>query len=143
MGGAQHHRQPTDILAVEEETAPENSENLRLQLNGEDGKQLTIQVPQNPEAYRAYLQGRYYWNKRDRKGFEKALDFFGEAIDRDPTYGQAYSGLADTYSMMGSWAYLIREESLPLARALAQKALEIDDTLTEAHTSMGQVKILE
>jgi tetratricopeptide (TPR) repeat protein len=95
----------------------------------------------NPEAYQAYLKGRYFWNKRTAEGLRKAAEYFGEAIDKDSNYAQAYSGLADSYALMGDWEYgvLPPAEALPKAKAAATKALAIDNTLAEAHTSLAFV----
>ena len=141
--GDRFTRTRTDILEIEEQFATEIAEALGLQLTGEERGDLTKRYTENTEAYQAYLKGRYYWNKRNEEGFEKAVEFFREAIDQDPTYARAYSGLADTYSMMISWEYRTTQEMLPLAGAAAQKALEMDDALAEAHTSMGQVRLGE
>src|SRR4029077_15322123 len=93
------------------------------------------------EAYEAYLKGRYFWNKRTAEGLKKAMDYFSQAIEMDPTYAQAYTGLADTFALMGDWEYgvLPPTEAFPKAKAAATKALALDNTLGEAHTSLAFV----
>jgi tetratricopeptide (TPR) repeat protein len=93
----------------------------------------------DPQAHEAYLKGRYFWNKRTRDDLMKAIEFFSQAIERDPNYAQAYSGLADTYALLGDWEYgvLPPAEALPRAKAAAVKALQLDDALAEAHTSLA------
>ena len=95
----------------------------------------------NPDAYEAYLKGRYFWNKRTADGLNRAKEYFDEAVAKAPDYAQAYSGLADTYALLGDWQYgvMAAREALPAAKAAAIKALELDNTLGEAHTSLGFV----
>ncbi len=141
LWGNQFNRQSTEILTVQEEIAREVSESLRLQLSGEAQERLTKQLTQNSEAYRSYLKGRYWWNKRDKEGFERAIEYFNQAIGEDPTYAQAYAGLADTYNLLEYYQYRKSTEVIPLVRAAVQRALEIDDALAEAHTSLGWIKM--
>ena len=93
----------------------------------------------NPVAYESYLKGRYFWNKRTADGLKVALAYFNQAIDEDSKYAQAYSGLADTYALLGDWQYAVMtpKEALPKAKAAAIKALELDSTLGEAHNSLA------
>jgi len=93
----------------------------------------------NPEAYEAYLKGRYFWNKRTADSLKIAKDYFDQSIAKDATYAPAYSGLADTYALLGDWQYAVMstKEALPKAKAAATKALELDNTLGEAHTSLA------
>jgi len=93
----------------------------------------------NPDAYDAYLKGRYFWNKRTGQGLKKAIDYFDQAIAKDPNYAPAYSGLADSYALLGDWEYdaLDRNEAFPKAKAAATRALSLDNTLGEAHASLG------
>jgi len=93
----------------------------------------------NPEAYEAYLKGRYFWNKRTGDGLKKAIDYFSLAIEKDPNYAEAYTGLADAYALSGDWEYAILspQEASPKAKAAATKALALDDSLGEAHTSLA------
>jgi len=93
----------------------------------------------NPQPYKSFLKERYFWNKRTADGLEVALAYFDQAIDEDPKYAQAYSGLADTYALLGDWQYVVMtpNEALPKAKAAAIKALELDGTLGEAHNSLA------
>jgi tetratricopeptide (TPR) repeat protein len=93
----------------------------------------------NPDAHDAYLRGRYFWNKRTEQGLRTAIAYFEEAIAKDPNYAQAYSGLADSYALLGDWEYgaLAPNEAFPKAKAAAMKALELDDRLGEAHASLA------
>jgi serine/threonine-protein kinase len=132
--GEQYNRKLADILTVQQEISTEIAEQLRFKLSGEQQGQLTKRYTENPEAYQSYLKGRYYWNKRSDEGFKKAAGYFQEAIDRDPNYALAYAGLADTLSFGGG-------QTLPKARTAAMKALEIDNTLGEAHAAFGWIKL--
>ena len=139
LWGNQFNHPSTEILTVQEDIAREVSESLRLQLSGEDQERLAKQHTQNPEAYQAYLKGRYHWNKRTQEGFENALEFFNEAIEQDPAYALAYTGLADTYNMLATYAWRTPDEGYPLGKSAARQALQIDEALGEAHASLGFV----
>ena len=95
----------------------------------------------NPEAYQAYLAGRYFWNKRTAEGLKKAIDYFNQAIEKDPNYAAAYTGLADTYALSGDWEYgiLSPEDAFPKAQTAATRALALDNNLAEAHASLAFV----
>jgi serine/threonine-protein kinase len=138
--GEQYNRRMADIFAVQEEIAKAITSNLRLKLSGEDERRLTKRYTENTEAYRAYLKGRYYWNKRTEEGFKKAIESFEEAIAEDPNYALAYAGLADTYALLTRYSFLPAKEGYPKAQAAAKKALGIDDQLAEAHTSLAFTK---
>ena len=105
--------------------------------------QLPLQIPRvvNAQAYDNYLKGRYYWNKRTVEGLKEAINYFKQAISIDPSYAEAYSGLADTYALAGDWGYgiLLPSEAFPLAKAAANEALALNDRLAEAHTSLAFV----
>jgi len=96
-----------------------------------------VQPTQNTEAYQLYLKGRYFWNKRTGPDLEKAIDYFKQAIDKDSNYALAYVGLGDSYILLSGFGAARPQDSFPLAEAAAKKALEIDDTLAEAHTTLG------
>jgi serine/threonine-protein kinase len=142
LWGGQYSRKLADIFSIQEDISREISEKLRLRLTGEEQKRLTRRYTENPEAYQAYLKGRYYWNKRTVEGFEKGLEYFQQAIEQDPSYALAYAGLADSYNLLGLYVYhgLEPKESYPRAKAAAVHALQIDDTLAEPHTSLAWVK---
>jgi TolB-like protein/Tfp pilus assembly protein PilF len=141
LWGEQYNRNLIDIFAVQEEIAREISETLRLKLRVEELRLLAKRSTENTAAYHTYLKGRYYWNKRTGDALKKAVQYFQEAIETDPVYALAYAGLADCYTTLGWWRVLPPAESFPKATAAAVKALEIDQTLAEAHTSLAHVKL--
>jgi tetratricopeptide (TPR) repeat protein len=91
------------------------------------------------EAYELYLKGRYFWNKRTRQGLQQAIEYFQQAIDEDPAYARAYAGLAEAYALTGGYSGLPPTEFIPKARAAAQRALELDERLPEAHTALAVI----
>jgi TolB-like protein/Flp pilus assembly protein TadD len=128
-----------DTLALQSKVARDIAEQVRATLDRREQAALRKSKTVNPEAYEAYLKGRYFWNKRTGNGLKKAIEYFSRAIETDPTYAQAYSGLADSYALSGDWEYgiLSPQDAFPKAREAATKALELDDTLGEAHTSLA------
>ena len=128
-----------DTLALQNSVAHAIAKQIQVTLNSQEEAALTKSKKVNPEAYEAYLKGRYFWNKRTREGLVKATDYFHHSIDTDPYYAAAYSGLADSYALSGDWEYgiLSPQDALPRARAAATKALALDDNLSEAHTSLA------
>jgi serine/threonine-protein kinase len=141
--GEQFTRRLTDIFALQEEIAREISEKLRLKLTGEDRRRLAKRYTDSTEAYQLYLKGRYCVNKRTFDRLKKAIEYFRKAIDLDPNYALAYAGMADAYGLMGSaTGGLPPRETYPKAKAAALKALEIDDTLGEAHSALGFFRLL-
>src|SRR5580658_343630 len=128
-----------DTLALQNQVARAIAEQIRINLNPQEQAALKSAKVVNPEAYESYLKGRYFWNKRTPDSLKVALAYFNQAIDEDPTYAQAYSGLADTYALLGDWQYgvMTPKEALPKAKAAAIKALELDSTLSEAHNSLA------
>lgn len=138
LWGEQYRRNLTDIFALQEEISKEISEKLRLRLNGEEKRKLSKRYTQNTEAYDFYLKGRYYINKRTTEWIKKGIENFQRAIDLDPNYAMAYAGLADAYAFLGSsTGERAPVEFYPKAQAAARKALELDDTLAEAHSTLG------
>jgi tetratricopeptide (TPR) repeat protein len=130
---------PSNIFQIQAGICKEISEKLLLRLTTEERKRLTKRPTDNIDAYHAYLKGRYYWNKRTDEGVRKAIEYFKQAIDTDPSYALAYVGLADSYVILGSGgiATMSPREAFPRAKEAAIRALEIDDTLAEAHASLG------
>jgi len=128
-----------DTLALQKKVARAIAEQIRIKLTPQEQAVLKNVKVVNPEAYEAYLKGRYFWNKRTADGLKKAIDYFNQAIEKDPNYAQAYTGLADSYALLGDWEYgvLAPKEAFPRAKAAATKALELDNTLGEAHTSLA------
>jgi TolB-like protein/Tfp pilus assembly protein PilF len=145
LWGEQYNLDFSDLFAVQEEIARVISEKLLSTLSGEQKKRLAKRYTESPEAYRIYLRGRFYWSKRTLEGLKKGVEYFQQAIDKDPNYALAYTGLADSYALLGSVEYsaLPPSEAMPKARAAAIKALEVDDTLAEAHASVAYVHIFD
>src|SRR5271168_4796793 len=130
-----------DTLALQNQVARAIADQIRINLNPQERAALKTVRVVNPVAYESYLKGRYFWNKRTADGLKVALAYFNQAIEEDPKYAQAYSGLADTYALLGDWQYAVMapKEALPKAKAAAMKALELDDGLSEAHNSLAFV----
>jgi eukaryotic-like serine/threonine-protein kinase len=137
--GEQYSRKLSDIIALPEEIARDVSEKLRLRLSGAEQKKLAKNYATNSEAYRLYLQGRYYWNKRTAEGLQKGIEYFNQVIEKDPNYAPAYTGLADCYALLNVYNVVPATDVYPKAQEAASKALKLDDTLSEAHASLGFV----
>ncbi|MEW6207482.1 MAG: protein kinase [Acidobacteriota bacterium] len=137
LWGEQYDRRMSDLITVQEEIARQVSEKLRLRLANEDEKRASRRYTADTEAYQLYLKGRYYWNKRTKESIEKGIEYFRQAADRDPLYALAYAGQADCYAMLTEYSSQPPKEIFPKVKAAAQKALEIDDSLAEAHTSLA------
>jgi TolB-like protein/Tfp pilus assembly protein PilF len=131
-------RDANDIFLVESEIAKTVADKLRANLNDPEAAAIAARPTENTEAHRLYLLGRFFWNKRTAADFRKAMDYFQQAIDLDPGYALAYAGLADAYVLLSGFSAASPKESLPQAKAAALKALELDDTLGEAHTVLAQ-----
>ncbi len=141
--GQQYNRKLSEIVATQEEIAKQIADKLELRLTGEYERRFAKHYTEDSEAYQLYLKGRYQWNKRTVEGLKKGIDFFNQAIEEDPGYALAHAGLADCYSLLGEYGALPISDSLPKARAAATRALELDDTLAEAHTSLAAVNEYE
>jgi TolB-like protein/DNA-binding winged helix-turn-helix (wHTH) protein/Tfp pilus assembly protein PilF len=130
-----------DTLALQNRVAAAIANQIRISLTPQEQAALKNVKVVNPEAYESYLKGRYFWNKRTADGLKAALAYFNQAIEEDPKYAQAYSGLADTYALLGDWQYAVMtpKEAFPKAKAAAIKALELDSALGEAHNSLAFV----
>ncbi|HET9789257.1 MAG TPA: tetratricopeptide repeat protein, partial [Pyrinomonadaceae bacterium] len=135
--GQQYNRKLADALAVQQEISREITEHLRLKLTGEEQKQLTKRDTINPEAFQFYLKGRYYWNKRTAENIKRAMEQFQQAADRDPNYALAYVGLSDCYIVLEE--YSGARETIPKAKAFAERALQLDSSVAEAHTSLAYI----
>ena len=131
-----------DIFAVQDSISERVAGALALKLSGEEAAQIAKRNTENAEAYQLYLTGRYHLNRLTDDGFFKGRDYFQQAIDKDANYALAYAGLADAYNDLGDFNVLPAAESFPKAAAAAEKALELDDNLVEAHTALGNVKFL-
>ena len=140
MWGEQYHRGMSDILALQQELSAAICSRLKARLSREERKRLGKYYTEDPEAYHLYLKGRYHWNKYAEQGLRKAIDYFSQAIEIDPAYALAYAGLADSYYRLSN-LYAPNSEAMPKAKAAALKALEIDETLAEAHAALGLVNM--
>jgi len=127
----------TNIFAVQDSISEQVARALALKLSRAEREQLTKRHTGNTEAFQLYLKGRYFWNKRSAEGLQKASEYFQRAIARDPGYALAYAGLADCYNLLSYHSSLSPKESFPKAKAAAARALELDESLAEAHTSLA------
>jgi TolB-like protein/Tfp pilus assembly protein PilF len=128
-----------DAIPLQSRVAHAIAEQIRVTLNRQEQAALVKSKVVKPDAYEAYLKGRYFWNKRTGDGLKKAIEYFSRAIEMDPTYAEAYSGLADSYALSGDWEYgvLPPQDAFAKARTAATQALALDDSLGEAHTSLA------
>jgi len=126
-------------LALQRQVGRAIAEEIHIELTSREREVLKSVKAVNPDAYEAYLKGRYFWNKRTADGMKKAIDYFTQAIEKDPNYAQAYAGLTDAYALAGDWKYgvLAPKEAYPKAKAAAIRAIELDSTLGEAHISLA------
>lgn len=139
LWGQDYERKTSDLLSIKQAIAREVTEKLRLRLSGDEQRQLTKRDTTSVEAYQFYLRGRYYWNKRSAEGIRKAIEQFHQAIDVDPNYALAYAGLADCYLQLEQYAGVLSSEMVPKARAAVDRALQLDDSLSEAHASSASI----
>ena len=137
--GESYGRKVSEIVALPQQISRDVSQKLRSHADNVDHDNLTRNYSPDSEAYRLYLQGRYNWNKRTVEGLRSGIDFFGKAIMRDQDYGLAYAGLADCYLLLNVYNVTSADESYPKAEAASKKALSINESLAEAHTSLGFV----
>jgi serine/threonine-protein kinase len=138
--GEQYVRKFADVLGVQSDIAQEVSTNLRVKLTGADERQLAKRYTDNVEAYQLYLKGQYEWNKHTQEDLQKSIEYYNQALEKDPNYALAYYGLSGCYGVLGN-NYLLPNEAFPKAKAYAAKALAIDETLAEAHVAMGAVRL--
>jgi len=135
-----YDRKQADVVSLQSEIARDVSNKLKTKLSGADVAKVEKGYTANPEAYRLFLQGRFYWNKRTEADIKKSIEYFDQAIALDPSYALAYSGLADAYGVLPNYTVdSPPEESYPKARTAAQKAMEIDSDLAEPHATLGYV----
>ena len=135
--GGHFERLESEIFAVQDDIATDISDKLQLRLSGEQRRRLNRRYTHDVESYHLYLKGRYYWNKRTVDGLMKAIDFFGQAIQRDANFALAYAGLADCFHPLGAYRALSPTDAFGKAKATALKALALDDHIAEAHTSLA------
>jgi TolB-like protein/DNA-binding winged helix-turn-helix (wHTH) protein/Flp pilus assembly protein TadD len=136
MWGEQYERKMSDLLEIQREIAREITEKLKLKVSGDENGPAKHYTESN-EAYQLYLKGRFFWNKRTAEALRKSVEYFNQAIDKDPHFALAYAGLADCYVVPAN--QLPPREAMPKAKAAALRALELDETLAEAHASLGRV----
>jgi TolB-like protein/DNA-binding winged helix-turn-helix (wHTH) protein/Flp pilus assembly protein TadD len=139
-----YERNLSDVIALQNDVARTITQQIEVQLTPEEHVRLSASHPVDPEAYKLYIKGRYFWVKRNRESFDRAMGYFQQAIDRDPTYAAPYSGLADCYVLFGSSFDVggqAPSDVQPKAKAAALKALELDNSLADAHNSIAYVKL--
>ncbi|HLG14403.1 MAG TPA: tetratricopeptide repeat protein [Blastocatellia bacterium] len=136
-------QQFTDVFALEDSISEQVAKALTVRMSAGERRSLTKRYTEDPRAHRAYLKGRYFWNKRTPEGLKKGVKYFEQAIEMDPEYALAYTGLADCYIHLESYHVRRPKESLLKAKEAALKALELDDTLAEAHASLGFLLLTE
>ena len=134
-----YNRELQDVFEVQSDIAHKVAESLKVRLLARDAERVAKVPTADMEAYTLYLKGRFFWNERTLEGLKKAIRYFEEAIKHDPVYALAYAGLADCYTILENWSFLQPQEAAPKVLEYSKKALEIDDTLAEAHTSMAVV----
>jgi serine/threonine protein kinase/Tfp pilus assembly protein PilF len=135
-----YERDLSDVLGLQGEVARAIADQIEIKLTPQEQARLASTRSVDPEAHEAYLKGRYRWNKKTEAGFKKAIEHFQQAVEMDPVYAPAYAGLADSYNMLAAESILSPKEAYPRAKAAAVKALEIDETLGEAHTSLASIR---
>jgi len=140
LWGEQYNRKLTDLVALQTEIARDVSQKLRARLSSADEQKLAKNYTENTEAYQLYLKGRYFWNKRTPEGHRKSIEYFNQAIERDPNFALAFVGLADAYASLPFDSDAPPREAYPKVKAAATRALEIDAKLAEAFSSLAAVK---
>jgi serine/threonine-protein kinase len=138
--GEHYNREVSDVVKLQEEMSTEIADKLRLKLTGAERKRLQKKATSNSTAYELYLKGRYHWNKRTEESVKRGIVFFREAIEADPSFANAYAGMADSFITLGTNVPLPPREAMPKAKAAAMKAIEIDDGLAEAWASLAAVR---
>jgi len=133
----QYQRKQSELVSLQSEIAKDVSSNLKAKLTGAEETKVTKTSTVNPEAYQLYLKGRYQWNKRTKESLKQAVEYFSQAIEKDPNYALAYSGLAESYTLFGNYNVAPQLEAMPKAKAAALRAIELDDSLAETRVALG------
>lgn len=139
LWGQQYYRRASDLLFIQREIAEEISSKLRLRLTGAEMARMASSQPSSPGAYEEYLRGRYWWNRRTDAGLRKAIEHFSRSVEEDPSFALPYAGLADAYNLMPVYGMTRSSDAFPRAKAAAHRALALDESLAEAHTSLAWV----
>ena len=137
LWGDRFNRPMASIFQLEEDISRAITENLKLRLTGEEEAVLARRDTESTEAYQFYLRGRYHWNRRTSADLQKAVGYFRQAIEKDSSYALAYAGLAESYAIFDFYGVTTGQEAFPTALAAANKALDLDDTLAEAHNALA------
>jgi TolB-like protein len=137
----QYEREFTDILLLQADVASAIAREIQVTLTPKEHARLTQTRPVNPEAYEAFLRGRFFWNKRTKEGMQKGLEYFRNSVEKDPSFALAHVGLADSYNMLGFWGLAAPREASPKAKTAADKALDLDGDLEEGHAARGWVQL--
>jgi TolB-like protein/Tfp pilus assembly protein PilF len=137
MWSQRYDRSQSDLVTLQSEIAKDVSRSLKLKLSGTDVAKVEKSYTADPEAYQLYLKGRFYWNKRTAESLNQAVVFFNQAIEKDPSYALAFAGLAEAYVLFPTFSVALPRDSMPKAKAAAVRAIEIDDSLAEAHAALG------
>jgi eukaryotic-like serine/threonine-protein kinase len=140
LWGEQYTEKVSDLMSMQRAIASQITNNLRLKLSAPDHSRMARHQTESPEAYQLFLQGRFHWNKRTRESLEKSVEYFNQAIEKDPNYALAHAGLADTWFSRGWYRHVVPKDAYEKSRAAARKALELDDQLAEAHTILAAIK---
>ena len=130
---------PERVFALEDAVAERIAGSMFIGLSGEQKRRMERQQTEDANAYQLYLRGRYFWNKRTKEGLQRSISYYDQAVVQDPKYALAYAGLADSYGLLGSYGVESASQSDPRAKAAAVKALQLDDSLAEAHSSLGMI----
>jgi TolB-like protein/Tfp pilus assembly protein PilF len=136
-----YDRKSSDLVSLQNEIAQDVSGKLKQRLSGVDKQRLAKTYTTNSEAYRLYLQGRFYWNKREENDFRRAIEYFDQAIAIDPNYALAYAGLADAYALLSTFGYMPPRQGCPKALQYARQAMALDASLAEPHTTIAYVAL--
>ncbi len=140
LWGKQYDRVVSDMPALREQLSEDIAGNLRVRLSGDEQHRIQRTYNPSPAAYELYLKGRFFWNRRTKQGLQQGIDYFQQAISADPGYAPAYAGLADCYNLLDDWGETAPRDSFPKAKAAAEKAIALDDSLAEAHVSLAMVR---
>jgi eukaryotic-like serine/threonine-protein kinase len=142
LWGGEYTRKMSEVLSLQEELVHDVSGKLRASLSRDQKNQLAKQITSNPEAYQAYVKGRYFQDKWTQEGWRRAIDFFRQAVEKDPSCAPAYGGMAELYSMLGFSDYIPANEAFPNALAFAKRAVALDDNSADAHAAMGLAALM-